>query len=63
MQSMNDDGQTKSGRELQPDQNFPGGAAIIHEPEENWEPVALKEKAELGAKFIQTQFCYDVEIF
>ena len=63
MQSMNDDGQTMSGRELQTRSNFfPGGAAIIHEPEENWEPVALKEKAELGAKFIQTQFCYDVDL-
>ena len=63
MQTMNDDGQTMSGRELQTRSNFfPGGAAIIHEPEENWEPVALKEKTELGAKFIQTQFCYDVDL-
>ena len=63
MQSMNDDGQTMSGRELQSRSKFfPAGAAIIHEPEENWEPVALKEKAELGAKFIQTQFCYDVDL-
>ena len=63
MQTMNHDGQTMSGRELQTRSNFfPGGAAIIHEPEENWEPVALKEKNELGAKFIQTQFCYDVDL-
>ncbi len=63
MQTMNDDGQTMSGRELQTRSKFfPGGAAIIHEPEENWEPVALKEKTELGAKFIQTQFCYDVDL-
>jgi len=63
MQSMNDDGQTMSGRELQTRSKFfPGGAAIIHEPENNWDPVTLKEKTQLGAQFIQTQFCYDVDL-
>ena len=63
MQSMNDDGQTMSGRELQTRSKFfPGGAAIVHEPENNWDPVTLKEKTQLGAQFIQTQFCYDVEL-
>ena len=63
MQSMNDLGETMSGRELQTKSNFfPGGAAIIHEPENNWEPVALKDKVTQGAKFIQTQFCYDVDL-
>ena len=63
MQSMNDLGETMSGRELQTKSNFfPGGAAIIHEPENNWDPVALKDKVTQGAKFIQTQFCYDVDL-
>ena len=63
MQSMNDLGETMSGRELQTKSKFfPGGAAIIHEPENNWDPVALKEKVSQGAKFIQTQFCYDVNL-
>ncbi len=63
MQSMNDLGETMSGRELQTkSQFFPGGAAIIHEPENNWDPVALKDKVAQGAKFIQTQFCYDVDL-
>ena len=63
MQSMNDLGETMSGRELQTKSNFfPGGAAIIHEPENNWNPVALKDKVDHGAKFIQTQFCYDVDL-
>ena len=63
MQSMNDLGETMSGRELQTKSNFfPGGAAIIHEPENNWDPVALKDKVSQGAKFIQTQFCYDVDL-
>ena len=63
MQSMNNDGQTMSGRELQTRSKlFSGGAAIIHEPENNWDPVTLKEKTQLGAQFIQTQFCYDVDL-
>ena len=63
MQSMNDLGETMSGRELQTKSPFfPGGAAIIHEPENNWDPVALKDKVTQGAKFIQTQFCYDVDL-
>ena len=63
MQSMNHLGETMSGRELQTKSNFfPGGAAIIHEPENNWDPVALKDKVTQGAKFIQTQFCYDVDL-
>ena len=63
MQSMNDSGETMSGRQLQTKSNFfAGGAAIIHEPENNWDPVALKDKVTQGAKFIQTQFCYDVDL-
>ena len=63
MQSMNDLRETMSGRELQTKSKFfPGGAAIIHEPENNWDPVALKDKVTQGAKFIQTQFCYDVDL-
>jgi len=63
MQSMNDHGETMSGRQLQTKSNFfAGGAAIIHEPENNWDPVALKDKVTQGAKFIQTQFCYDADL-
>ena len=63
MRSMNDLGETMSGRKLQTKSSFfPGGAAIIHEPENNWDPKALKEKVAHGAAFIQTQFCYDVDL-
>ena len=63
MDLMNAEGKTMSGKELQTKSNFfAGGAAILHEPEENWEPKALNEKASFGARFIQTQFCYDVEL-
>ena len=63
MQSMNDLGETMSGRQLQTKSNFfAGGAAIIHEPENNWDPKALKDKVTYGARFIQTQFCYDTDL-
>ena len=63
MDVMNNDGKTMSGRELQTKSSFfPGGAAIVHEPEDNWDPKVLSEKASFGARFIQTQFCYDVEL-
>jgi len=48
------------GRELATRSDFfPGAAAIVHDPIENWQPAALEAKASAGAKFIQTQFCYD----
>ena len=63
MDVMNNDGKTMSGKELQTKSSFfPGGAAIVHEPEDNWDPKVLGEKASFGAKFIQTQFCYDAEL-
>ena len=63
MDVMNNDGLIMSGKELQSKSNFfAGGAAIVHEPENNWDPKALNEKASFGAKFIQTQFCYDAEL-
>ena len=63
MDVMNNEGKTMSGKELQTKSSFfPGGAAIVHEPEDNWDPKVLGEKASFGAKFIQTQFCYDAEL-
>jgi len=57
---MNNKGLTMGGRELATRSDFfPGAAAIVHDPIENWQPAALEAKASAGAKFIQTQFCYD----
>ena len=60
---MNTKGQTMGGRELATRADFfPGAAAIIHDPVKNWKPTALGTKATAGAKFIQTQFCYDADV-
>ena len=57
---MNNKGLTMGGRELATRSDFfPGAAAIVHDPIENWQPAVLEAKASAGAKFIQTQFCYD----
>ena len=60
---MNTKGQTMGGRELATRADFfPGAAAIIHDPVKNWKPTALEAKASIGAKFVQTQFCYDSNV-
>ena len=63
MKNMNEPGETMSGRVLSTKSNFfPGSAAIVHDPSEEWDPKILNRKADLGTKFIQTQFCYDIDI-
>tara|TARA_B110000116_G_scaffold72445_1_gene62754 strand:- start:42 stop:941 length:900 start_codon:yes stop_codon:yes gene_type:complete len=63
MKNMNEPGETMSGRVLTTKSDFfPGGAAIVHDPNEKWDPKILNRKADLGTKFIQTQFCYDIDI-
>ena len=60
---MNKKGLTMGGRELATRSDFfPGAAAIVHDPIENWKPAALEAKASIGAKFVQTQFCYDSDV-
>jgi methylenetetrahydrofolate reductase (NADPH) len=60
---MNKKGLTMGGRELDTKADFfPGAAAIVHDPIENWKPAALEAKASAGTKFIQTQFCYDLNL-
>ena len=60
---MNIKGQTMVGRELATKAKFfPGATAIVHDPVKNWKPTALDSKAKAGAKFVQTQFCYDSDV-
>ena len=60
LNDMNKKGLTMGGRELATKADFfPGAAAIVHDPIENWKPAVLEAKASGGAKFIQTQFCFD----
>ena len=63
LNDMNKKGLTMGGRALATKADFfPGAAAIVHDPIENWKPAALEAKASGGAKFIQTQFCYDSDL-
>ena len=39
-----------------------GGADLPIDPPPEWDPKALRSKADAGADFIQTQFCMDIDI-
>ena len=57
------DGQTASGRALRsPASLFPGAADAPVDPPADWRPDGLLDKVSAGARFIQTQFCYDPAI-
>ncbi|MFQ5944123.1 MAG: methylenetetrahydrofolate reductase [Anaerolineales bacterium] len=61
---MRDSGHFLSGREIDvPPRLFLGAAANPFVPPYRFRPERLGKKAEAGADFIQTQFCFDVERF
>ena len=45
-----------------PTELFLGAAAVPADPPAGWLPADVAAKAEAGARFIQTQFCMDIEI-
>ena len=60
---MRDDGVLPSGREIKPAPDFfIGGADIPRVPDEKWSPEPLRKKIEGGAGFMQTQFCFDLDV-
>ena len=60
---MRDTGKLPSGREIKPPpQLFIGGADVPRVADEKWEPKGLLNKIEAGAGFIQTQFCFDLDV-
>lgn len=63
MRQMRDDGVTPSGRAIEPAPFFfIGGADTPHDPAADWRPTDLLAKLEAGADFVQTQFCFDLDI-
>ena len=57
---LREDGTLPSGRAVQPPPRlFIGGADTPFDPPAGWQPTALLAKAEAGADFVQTQFCFD----
>ena len=63
LRSMTVDGETLSGSELSTRTGFfPGAADVPVEPSENWSADNLRSKGEAGARFVQMQFCFDIEL-
>lgn len=61
--TMQSQGTLPSGRKIDaPPRFFMGAADTPIDPPEDWRPEALIDKAEAGARFIQTQFCFDTGI-
>jgi methylenetetrahydrofolate reductase (NADPH) len=61
--TMRDEGVLLSGRKIEtPPDLFIGGADVPARPGKEWKPDSLRGKLESGAGFIQTQFCFDLDI-
>jgi len=60
---MRDEGTLPSGREIaSPPQFFIGAADTPLDPPPEWQPTGLLRKADAGADFVQTQFCFDLGV-
>jgi methylenetetrahydrofolate reductase (NADPH) len=60
---MRDSGTLPSGRKIEPAPDlFIGAADVPRLPDENWKPEFLLKKVEAGANFLQTQFCFDLDM-
>lgn len=60
---MRDDGVLPSGRKIDsPPDFFIGGADVPRVPDEKWSPEPLRRKIAGGAGFMQTQFCFDLDV-
>ncbi len=61
---MRDESRFMSGRKLtEPPRVFLGAAANPFAPPLDYRPLRLAKKAEAGAQFVQTQYCFDIEAF
>jgi len=60
---MRDEGTLPSGRQIDsPPPFFIGGADVPRDPGPDFSPKGLIGKAEAGAGFVQTQFCFDLGV-
>jgi methylenetetrahydrofolate reductase (NADPH) len=60
---MRDKGELPSGRKIDPAPHlFIGAADVPRVPDENWKPEFLLKKIDAGANFLQTQFCFDLDM-
>ncbi|MEE4163080.1 MAG: methylenetetrahydrofolate reductase [Woeseiaceae bacterium] len=64
VRGMRDRGQFLSGRTLtSPPPVFLGGAANPFAPPLDYRPLRLAKKIAAGAQFVQTQYCFDLDLF
>ena len=60
---MRDEATLPSGRAIDPPPSlFLGAADSPIDPPDDWTPDGLKAKADAGAQFVQTQFCFDTGV-
>lgn len=60
---MRDNGALPSGRKIEPPPDlFIGAADVPRVPDESWKAEFLLNKIEAGAGFLQTQFCFDLDM-
>ncbi len=61
---MRDESRFLSGRQLaHPPQVFLGAAANPFAPPRDYRPHRLAKKVSAGAQFVQTQYCFDLDVF
>ena len=64
IRTMRDEQRFMSGRAItEPPRMFLGAAANPFGPPLDYRPHRLAKKIEAGAQFIQTQYCFDIELF
>jgi len=60
---MRDKGELPSGRKIDGAPHFfIGGADVPRVPDEKWNSIGTLKKIEAGAGFMQTQFCFDLDV-
>jgi len=63
VRDMRETGMLPSGRKIDPPPEFfIGGADVPQDPGPDWSPKSLAGKADAGAGFVQTQFCFDLGV-
>jgi len=63
LRGMRDDGEFLSGRKItSPPQVFLGAAANPFAPPFDYRPLRLAKKVAAGAQFVQTQYCFDIDM-
>jgi methylenetetrahydrofolate reductase (NADPH) len=63
LRKMSQDSATLSGSSLDSAPDFFRGAADMpFDPHEDWKPDGLMAKCSAGAQFIQTQYCFDIQL-